>query len=93
MSFLEELRRRNVLRVALAYLAGAWLLLQVADVLIDNSLLPGWVFQSGLVILTIGFPIALILAWVLEVTPAGVKLEKDVDRSRPEPGAGTKKFD
>ena len=93
MSFFEELRRRNVLRVALAYLAGAWLLLQVADVLIDNSLLPGWVFQSGLVILAIGFPIALILAWALEVTPAGVKLENDVDRSGPVPAVGTKKFD
>lgn len=59
MSFYDELKRRNVLRVALAYLAGAWLLLQVADVLIDNTSLSEWVFQSSLVILAIGFPIAL----------------------------------
>ena len=93
MSFFEELKRRNVLRVALAYLAGAWLLLQVADVLIDNDLLPGGVFQSGLLILAIGFPVALILAWALEITPTGVKLEKDVDRSRPTTTTGSKKFD
>lgn len=93
MSFFEELKRRNVLRVALAYLAGAWLLLQVADVLIDNDLLPGSVFQSGLLILAIGFPVALILAWALEITPTGVKLEKDVDRSRPTTTTGSKKFD
>jgi len=50
LPFFKDLKRRNVLRVALAYLAGAWLLLQVADVLIDNDLLPGWVLQSGLLI-------------------------------------------
>ena len=57
MPLFEELRRRNALRVALAYLAGAWLLLQVADVLIDNDLLPGWVFQSGLLILYQNAPV------------------------------------
>ncbi len=93
MSFIEELKRRNVLRVALAYLAGAWLFLQIADILIDNTSLPGWVFQSSLVILAIGFPIALILAWVLELTPEGVKLDKDVDRSSLPATVPTKKFD
>ena len=55
LSFYDELKRRSVLRVALAYLAGAWLLLQVADALIANRSLPDWVFQSSLVILAIGF--------------------------------------
>lgn len=46
LSFYDELKRRNVLRVVVAYLAGAWLLLQVVDVLIDNTSLPDWMFQS-----------------------------------------------
>lgn len=93
MSFFDELKRRNVLRVALAYLAGSWLLLQVVDVLIDNNALTAWVFQTSLVILAIGFPVTLILAWVLEITPVGVTLENDVDRIRPASATATKKFD
>ena len=81
-SFWEELRRRNVVRVAIAYAIVSWLLLQVADVVLDNIEAPTWVFQAILQLLIIGFPVALIFAWAFELTPEGLKKEKDVDRSR-----------
>jgi len=76
-----ELKRRNVVRVAIAYAVVAWLLLQVADVVLDNIEAPTWVFQAILLLLIIGFPVALILAWAFELTPEGLKKEKDADRS------------
>lgn len=77
-----ELKRRNVVRVAIAYVITSWLLLQVADVVLNNIDAPAWVFQAILLVLAIGFPLALIFAWAFELTPEGIKKEKDVDRSR-----------
>jgi len=82
MSFFNELKRRNVFRVGIAYLVVAWLVLQVADVVINNVGAPGWVFQIIMLVLGIGFPIVLIFAWAFEMTPEGIKKEKDVDRSQ-----------
>lgn len=82
MSFFDELKRRNVFRVGIAYLVVAWLVLQVADVVINNVGAPGWVFQIIMLVLGIGFPIVLIFAWAFEMTPEGIKKEKDVDRSQ-----------
>ncbi len=81
MSFFDELKRRNVFRVGVAYLIAAWLLLQVADVVLDNIEAPTWVFQAILLLLVIGFPVAIIFAWAFELTPEGLQKEKDVDRS------------
>ncbi len=81
MGFLSEIKRRNVLRMALLYGLAAWLVMQVADVVIGLAMLPPWAGQAVLGVLAIGFPIALVFAWVYEITPEGVKLEKDVDRS------------
>ncbi len=82
MSFFEELRRRNVFRVAVAYIIVAWLLLQVGDTLGPALHLPEW-FQSGVAFVVIlGFPIAIIFAWAFEMTPEGVKRERDVDRTQ-----------
>jgi TolB-like protein len=81
LSFFEELKRRNVFRVSIAYLIVAWLIIQVADVMIDNIGAPDWLFQGILLVLGIGFPIAVFFSWVFEVTPDGVKREADVDRS------------
>ncbi len=75
----DELKRRNVVRVAVAYAVIAWLLLQVADVVLNNIESPSWVFQTILLLLVIGFPLALIFAWAFELTPEGIKKEKDVD--------------
>jgi TolB-like protein len=81
MSFFAELKRRNVIKVAAAYVIVAWLLLQVSDTLVPALHLPEW-FHSGVAfILIIGFPIAMIFAWAFEMTPEGLKKEKDVDRT------------
>jgi TolB-like protein/tetratricopeptide (TPR) repeat protein len=82
MSFFAELKRRNVFRVAVAYTVVAWLLAQVADVAFDNFGAPDWVSKSVLFVLILGFPLAVFFAWAFELTPEGVKREKDVDRSQ-----------
>ena len=82
MSLFDELKRRNVFRVAVAYTVIAWLLAQVADIAFDNFGAPDWVPKSVLFILILGFPLAVFFAWAFEMTPEGVKREKDVDRSQ-----------
>lgn len=82
MSLFEELKRRNVFKVSIAYLVGAWILVQVADILFENIGTPSWVMQTMLVFLGLGFFVALFFAWAFEMTPEGVKREKDVDRSQ-----------
>ncbi|MDH4020854.1 MAG: hypothetical protein OEU84_14765 [Xanthomonadales bacterium] len=82
MSFFEELKRRNVFRVGIAYAVSAWVLLQVVDLVLENIEAPALVMQVFMLAMAIGFPIALIFAWAFEMTPEGVKLEKDVDRSK-----------
>jgi TolB-like protein len=82
MSFFEELKRRNVVRVGLAYAVFAWVLLQLFDVIGEILELPAWGGKMILAALVLGLPLALIFAWVYEMTPDGIKLEKDVDRSR-----------
>ena len=77
--FFGELKRRNVTRVAIVYIIAAWLLLQVADVLLDNFGVPEWGFRFITVLLILGLPISLIFAWAFEITPDGVKRTKDVD--------------
>jgi TolB-like protein len=82
MSFFTELKRRNVFRVGIAYLIGAWLLLQIADVVLNNISAPDWVFKTIMLLVGIGLPIALFFAWAFELTPDGVKRESEVDRSK-----------
>jgi len=82
MSLFVELKRRNVFKVAIAYVVVAWLVLQVTDVMIDNIGAPDWVFRVILLVLGIGFPIALLFAWAFEMTPEGIKREHEVDRSQ-----------
>lgn len=73
MSFISELRRRNVLRVAIAYLAGAWLLIQILETLFPIFGLPETSIRIVVVILAIGFPPVLVLSWIFEWTPEGLK--------------------
>ena len=82
MSLLEELKRRNVVRMAVLYVVASWLILQVADVLFDHLAVPAWAFSLVLAFLTLGFPFALIFSWVFEITPEGLKRERDVDREQ-----------
>ncbi len=73
MSFIDELKRRNVFRVGIAYVIVAWLLLQVADVVLPTFRTPEWVMQAFTFLLILGFPLALIFAWAFELTPEGLK--------------------
>jgi TolB-like protein len=81
-SFFQELKRRNVFRVAIVFAITAWLILQIVDVVLPMLGLPEWVGKFVLLLLIVSFPVALILAWAFEMTPEGVKLEKNVDRSQ-----------
>ena len=78
-SLFNELMRRNVVRVGVAYAIVAWLLIQLAGALEPALLLPDWVDRVVTVFLLIGFPIVLIFAWAFELTPDGLKLTRDVD--------------
>ena len=72
-SFWSELKRRNVVRVGVAYLAGTWLTLQVADIVLPNLDAPSWIMIVLIYSAAIGFPCALIVAWYYELTPEGIK--------------------
>jgi len=82
MSFFEELKRRNVVRVGIAYIIASWLLLQLTEVLIELLDLPDVACRFVILLLLVGFVPALIFAWAFEMTPEGIKREKDVDRSQ-----------
>ena len=73
MSLVNELKRRHVFRVAITYIVIAWLILQVADVVLDKIGVPEWTFKVVLVILVIGFPVAVMLGWAYDLTPSGIK--------------------
>ena len=82
LSLFNELRRRNVFKVAAVYVLVSWLLLQISDTLVPALRLPEW-FHSGVAfLLIISFPVVLIFAWAYELTPDGLKKEKDVDRGQ-----------
>ncbi len=93
MSLFNELKRRNVFKVAAAYVIVAWLLLQVSDTLVPALHLPEW-FHSGVAfVLILGFPVAIIFAWAFEMTPEGIKKEKDIDRSQSITNQTSRKLD
>jgi len=93
MGMISELKRRNVLRMAVLYAVAAWLIVQVAGVLIDLANLPDKIGPIVLGLLTIGFPIALILSWFYEITPGGISLESDVDHSKSITNLSGRRFD
>ena len=78
----DELKRRNVFRVAVAYIVSAWLVLQVADVVINNIGAPEWVFSVFMLAGGLLFLPILFFSWAYELTPEGVKREAEVDRSQ-----------
>lgn len=80
--FIEELRQRNVLRVGAAYLVVGWLVLQFVDVVFPMFGIDEALGRPILIVLLVGLPFALVFAWVFELTPEGLKKEKDVDRSK-----------
>ena len=82
MSFFEELKRRNVFKVGIAYAVATWVLIQISDILLDSFGAPPWVMKSLVLVLAVGFFITLFFAWAFEITPEGVKRESEVDRSQ-----------
>src|SRR3989440_8592120 len=81
-NFFAELKRRNVYKVAIAYAVVAWLLMQVASQIFPFFEIPNWAVRLVVLLLIIGFPVAMILAWAFELTPEGIKRAEDVDLSK-----------
>src|SRR5207237_3227072 len=77
-NFFAELKRRNVYKVAVAYAIVAWLLIQVATQVFPFFEIPNWAVRLVVLLLILGFPIALFLAWAFEITPEGIKRAEDV---------------
>jgi TolB-like protein/tetratricopeptide (TPR) repeat protein len=88
-----ELKRRNVVRVAVAYAIVSWLILQLTDVLMPLLSLPAWVGGFVFLLLVIGFLLALVLSWAYELTPEGIKLDKDVGPSESSARLSSRKLD
>lgn len=82
MHFWKELQRRNVFRVAVAYIVFAWLVVQVAETLLPIFEVPDVFLRGVILVLVLGFPLAIFFAWAFELTPEGVKREKEVDREQ-----------
>lgn len=80
MSLIAELKRRNVFRVAMVYAVASWVLLQVGDLLFGALGVPPWGIKLLFGLLLLGFPMAVVFAWVYELTPQGLKREHEVDR-------------
>jgi TolB-like protein len=80
-NFFNELKRRNVVRVGIAYVVVGWLVFQVGEVLFPTFGAPEWVFKSLILLIALGFPFALVFAWAFELTPEGIRKTEDVDAS------------
>ncbi len=81
-TFFAELKRRNVYKVAIAYGVVAWLLMQIASQIFPFFEIPNWAVRLVMLLLIIGFPVALILTWAFELTPEGIKRAEDVDLTK-----------
>ncbi|MGB9476546.1 MAG: hypothetical protein WCE87_15890, partial [Candidatus Udaeobacter sp.] len=78
-NFFAELKRRNVYKVAVAYAVVVWLVIQVSSTVFPTFHAPEWVVQTLVVLVALGFPIALAIAWAFELTPEGLKRTEDVE--------------
>lgn len=78
-SLFAELRRRHVFRVAIAYAVAAWLVTQIAAIIVPTLFLPAWITRTIIVLAMLGFPLALVLAWAFELTPAGVRRTPSIE--------------
>src|SRR5947207_10619819 len=78
-NFFSELKRRNVYKIAVAYAVVGWLVIQVSSTVLPTFHAPEWVVQTLVMLVALGFPIALLIAWAFELTPEGLKRTEDVD--------------
>ena len=76
--FLQEIQRRHVIRAAIGYIVSAWLVMQVADVVVDTFDAPEILMQWLVIALVIGLPLAIVFSWFYEVTPDGIKRTEDI---------------
>src|SRR5438045_2008586 len=76
--FFAELKRRNVYKVAAAYAVVGWLIIQVATQVFPFFEIPNWAVRLVVILLVLGFPVALILSWAFEITPEGIKRESEI---------------
>ncbi|MFL6589881.1 MAG: tetratricopeptide repeat protein [Chthoniobacterales bacterium] len=81
-NFFAEVKRRNVYKVAVAYAVGSWLLIQAASIFLPAFDAPAWTMKTCIIVLLLGFPVALALSWAFEITPEGIKRESDVDTGK-----------
>ena len=91
-NFFAELKRRNVYKVAIAYAVVGWLVIQVSSTILPTFHAPEWVVQTLIVIVALGFPIALVIAWAFEMTPEGIKRTKDIRPDEKIPQWSARKF-
>src|SRR6266487_1982502 len=82
-TFFGELKRRNVYKVAVAYVVVAWLVIQAASIFLPAFDAPPWVMKTFIIVIVLGFPVALVLSWAFEITPEGIKLESEVAPNKP----------
>src|SRR5437867_6167984 len=78
-SFFSELKRRNVYKVAVAYAVVGWLVAQIATQIFPFLEIPNWVVRLIIVLIAIGFPVALVIAWAFEITPQGIERTEVAD--------------
>jgi adenylate cyclase len=82
MSLFNELKRRNVFKATVGYIITGWLVMQIADVVLNNIEAPDWIFQVLMLFLGLGLPMVIVFAWAFELTPEGIKRESEIDRSQ-----------
>ena len=82
MSLFAELKRRNAVRVGIAYGVIGWVVAQIADFALNAFNAPPWALKAVVVVVLLGLPVVLVFAWAFELTPEGVKRERGVDRSQ-----------
>lgn len=88
-----ELRRRSIFKIATAYAVTAWLLLQLASILLPTFMAPSWVMQGVTVLIALGFPIALVLTWIFEITPQGIVRDEETGETSTGDGTSGRIFD
>jgi hypothetical protein len=81
-SFFAELKRRDVYKVAAAYAVASWLLIQATSILLPTFDVPGWVMKTFVVCLALGFILSVVIAWVFEMTPEGIKRTADISADK-----------
>ena len=79
MNIVTELKRRNVFRVALFYIVSAWVVIQVAETILPMFDVADGALRAVVIMLALGLPLALVLSWVFEMTPEGIRRESEVD--------------